>query len=142
MRLGGLTGARAPVAGQARYPRLHPEAVLARELALCDAPLALVTDAEVGTVEGEGVTHTETPRVFGANVTRLLELVEKIIEGLPRGVTAPCPDAPDGIKLPFGATRPTFCRLLKGTPHGVLRCPTPATITGTIREPAVPGGIA
>jgi 5'-methylthioadenosine phosphorylase len=34
-------------------------------------------------------------------VTRLRGLVEKIIEGLPAGRDCPCPDALDGIKLPF-----------------------------------------
>src|SRR5690348_16226044 len=37
----------------------HPEAVLARELALCYTALALVTDTDAGAVEGEGVTHAE-----------------------------------------------------------------------------------
>src|SRR2546421_11982247 len=37
----------------------HPEAVLARELALCYAPLALVTDLDAGVDEGEGVTQAE-----------------------------------------------------------------------------------
>ena len=62
---------------------VHPEAVLARELALCYTPLALVTDTDAGAVEGEGVTHAEVLEVFGANVTRLRRLVEQIIEGLP-----------------------------------------------------------
>jgi 5'-methylthioadenosine phosphorylase len=79
----------------------YPEAVLARELALCYTPLALVTDTDAGVVEGEGVTHAEVLEVFAANATRLRTLVEKIIEGLPAGRDCPCPDALDGIKLPF-----------------------------------------
>lgn len=79
----------------------YPEAVLARELALCYTPLALVTDTDAGAVEGEGVTHAEVLEVFAANVTRLRELVGKIIEGLPAARDCPCPDALDGIKLPF-----------------------------------------
>ena len=79
----------------------HPEAVLARELALCYTSLALVTDIDAGAVEGEGVTHAEVLEVFGANLTRLRRLVEKIIEGLPAGRDCPCPDALDGVKLPF-----------------------------------------
>lgn len=50
---------------------------------------------------GEGVTHAEVLEVFAANVTRLRELVEKIVEGLPAGRDCPCPDALDGIKLSF-----------------------------------------
>jgi 5'-methylthioadenosine phosphorylase len=79
----------------------HPEAVLARELALCYTPLALVTDTDAGAVEGEGVTMHEVLEVFGANVARLRRLVEKIIEGMPAERTCPCPNALDGIKLPI-----------------------------------------
>ena len=43
----------------------HPEAVLARELALCYTTLALVTDTDAGVEEGEGVTQDEVFRVFG-----------------------------------------------------------------------------
>ena len=42
----------------------HPEAVLARELALCYTPLALVTDLDAGVEEGEGVTQAEVFEVF------------------------------------------------------------------------------
>jgi 5'-methylthioadenosine phosphorylase len=48
----------------------HPEAVLARELALCYVPLALVTDTDAGVTEGEGVTQEEVFRAFGRNVAR------------------------------------------------------------------------
>jgi 5'-methylthioadenosine phosphorylase len=78
-----------------------PEAALARELALCYTTLALVTDTDAGAVEGEGVTHAEVLEVFAQNVPRLRQLVEKIIEGLPLQRDCPCPDALDGIKLPF-----------------------------------------
>src|SRR5207302_4415499 len=46
----------------------HPEEVLARELALCYAPLALVTDLDAGLEEGEGVTQAEVFKVFAANI--------------------------------------------------------------------------
>ena len=49
----------------------HPEAVLARELALCYAPLALVTDLDACLDEGEGVTQAEVFEVFAANIKRL-----------------------------------------------------------------------
>ncbi len=51
----------------------HPEAVLARELALCYTTIALVTDTDAGVEAGEGVTHAEVFRVFSANVHRLRE---------------------------------------------------------------------
>jgi 5'-methylthioadenosine phosphorylase len=79
----------------------HPEAVLARELALCYTPLALVTDLDAGVEEGTGVTQQEVFEVFAANLARLRELLFTIIPGLPAERTCPCPNALDGIKLPF-----------------------------------------
>jgi 5'-methylthioadenosine phosphorylase len=79
----------------------HPEAVLARELALCYTSLSLVTDTDAGVTEGEGVTQEEVFRAFGQNVARLRELVLSIIATLPGERHCPCPDALDGITLPF-----------------------------------------
>jgi 5'-methylthioadenosine phosphorylase len=79
----------------------HPEAVLARELALCYTTLALVTDTDAGVEEGEGVTHEEVFRVFGANVARLRDLIVKVIEDLPAERTCSCPNVLDGLLLPI-----------------------------------------
>ena len=80
----------------------HPEAVLARELALCYAPLALVTDLDAGVEEGEGVTQAEVFEVFAANVKRLRDLVATIIAALPADRDDDlCAHALDGIPLPF-----------------------------------------
>jgi 5'-methylthioadenosine phosphorylase len=79
----------------------HPEAVLARELALCYTTLALVTDTDAGVTEGEGVTQEEVFAEFGRNVARLRDLVFAAIAALPRERTCPCPHALDGITLPF-----------------------------------------
>jgi 5'-methylthioadenosine phosphorylase len=80
----------------------HPEAVLARELALCYAPLALVTDLDAGLDEGEGVTQAEVFEVFAANIKRLRDLVATIIAALPAGREDDlCAHALDGITLPF-----------------------------------------
>ncbi len=79
----------------------HPEAVLARELALCYTPLALVTDTDAGITEGDGVTQEEVFRAFGDNVTRLRDLVLTLVKDLPTARACPCPDALDGITLPF-----------------------------------------
>ena len=79
----------------------HPEAVLARELALCYTSLSLVTDTDAGVEEGEGVTHAEVMRVFGENVTRLRDLLMTIIVNLPEERTCPCPSSLDGLKLPL-----------------------------------------
>jgi 5'-methylthioadenosine phosphorylase len=79
----------------------HPEAVLARELALCYTSLSLVSDTDAGIAEGEGVTQEEVFRVFGENVARLRELIFAIIATLPDERRCPCPDALSGITLPF-----------------------------------------
>ena len=79
----------------------HPEAVLARELALCYTTITLVTDTDAGVEEGEGVTHEEVFRVFAANITRLREVIVKTIEDLPLDRACPCPHALDGLKLPI-----------------------------------------
>jgi 5'-methylthioadenosine phosphorylase len=78
----------------------QPEAGLARELALCYTPVALVTDTDAGIEEGEGVTHAEVLAAFGANVVRLRSLVMDVIAALPQERTCPCGHALDGIKLP------------------------------------------
>ena len=79
----------------------HPEAVLARELALCYTSLSLVTDTDAGVVEGEGVTHAEVMTVFAQNVSRLRGLLMRLIPELPEERTCPCPDVLDGLKLPI-----------------------------------------
>ncbi len=60
-----------------------PEAVLARELALCYTTLALVTDLDAGVQAGQGVTHAEVLAQFAANLPRLRELLVATIERLP-----------------------------------------------------------
>jgi len=80
----------------------HPEAILARELAMCYTTLALVTDFDAGVEEGEGVTQAEVFEVFAANMARLRDLVAKIIEEFPdEREDDLCAHALDGIKLPF-----------------------------------------
>src|SRR6266702_4360827 len=80
----------------------HPEAVLARELALCYTPLALVTDLDAGLEEGEGVTQAEVFEVFAANIKRLRDLVATIIAALPADREDDlCAHALDGPPLPF-----------------------------------------
>jgi 5'-methylthioadenosine phosphorylase len=79
----------------------HPEAVLARELALCYTPVCLVTDLDAGIESGEGVTQEEVFRVFAENVDRLRDLIADVVAGLPADRDCPCPHVLDGIKLPL-----------------------------------------
>jgi len=80
----------------------HPEAVLARELAMCYTTLALITDTDAGVEEGDGVTQAEVFEVFGANMTRLRDLVTKIIGSFPdEREDDLCAHALDGIQVPI-----------------------------------------
>lgn len=79
----------------------HPEAVLARELALCYIPMCLVTDLDAGIEEGEGVTMEEVFRVFAQSVDHLRALVAQVVEALPSDRSCPCPRTLDGMKLPI-----------------------------------------
>jgi 5'-methylthioadenosine phosphorylase len=75
----------------------HPEAVLARELALCYTALALVTDLDAGVETGAGVTQEEIFRVFAENVDRLRSLLFAVISQLPSDRGCPCPSALEGL---------------------------------------------
>ncbi len=75
----------------------HPEAVLARELALCYTSLALVTDLDAGVGTGEGVTHNEVLATFARNVDRLRTVLFKALESLPTVRECPCGHALDGL---------------------------------------------
>lgn len=79
----------------------HPEAVLARELALCYTTLALVTDLDAGVESGEGVTQEEVFAVFHENTERLRSLVAETVAALPAERECPCANALDGMALPF-----------------------------------------
>ncbi|MEU8251750.1 S-methyl-5'-thioadenosine phosphorylase [Nonomuraea sp. NPDC048916] len=78
-----------------------PEAVLARELALCYTTLSLVTDHDAGIETGEGVTHEEVLEFFAQNVTRMRTLVSDAVQALPADRTCPCGSTLDGLKLPI-----------------------------------------
>jgi 5'-methylthioadenosine phosphorylase len=79
----------------------HPEAVLARELAMCYAAVALVTDLDAGVDAAGSVDQTEVFRVFGANTERLRGLLRHVVASLPAGRDCPCPHALDGMELPL-----------------------------------------
>jgi 5'-methylthioadenosine phosphorylase len=80
----------------------HPEAVLARELAVCYTAVALVTDLDAGVEGGHSVTQEEVFRVFGENTARLRTLLLDVAAALPDGADCPCHHALDGIDLPAG----------------------------------------
>lgn len=79
----------------------HPEAALARELALCYTTIALVTDLDAGLQEGEGVSQSEVFAVFGANVERLRSTLFHVVAALSEQRTCDCPYVLDGMTPPF-----------------------------------------
>jgi 5'-methylthioadenosine phosphorylase len=68
----------------------HPEAILARELALCYTSLSLVTDLDAGAETGEGVSHAEVLKVFGENVARLRDVLFDAVAALPAADERDC----------------------------------------------------
>lgn len=78
-----------------------PEAVLARELALCYTSIALVTDLDAGLDEHSSVAQDEVFRVFARNTERLRQLVLAAAAGLGRQGECRCARAHEGIALPF-----------------------------------------
>jgi len=79
----------------------HPEAVLARELALCYTAVALVTDLDAGIAGGEAVTQAEVFRVFGERTAALRELLFDVVAALPTERTCLCVRALDGTDAPL-----------------------------------------
>ena len=79
----------------------HPEAVLARELALCYTAVALVTDLDAGVEGGPAVTQEEVFRVFADNTAVLRKVLLDAVAALPTERACPCGHALDGIQLPI-----------------------------------------
>jgi 5'-methylthioadenosine phosphorylase len=76
----------------------HPEAALARELAVCYTSLALVTDHDAGVEGADAVSHEAVLAVFAQNVDRLRDLVVATVAALPIPTACPrCPHALDGL---------------------------------------------
>lgn len=68
----------------------QPEAALARELGLCYAAIALVTDLDAGVEGSGGVTHDEVLRVFAGNVERVRRLIHAVLPALPADTGCTC----------------------------------------------------
>jgi 5'-methylthioadenosine phosphorylase len=77
----------------------HPEAVLAREVALCYTAIALVTDLDAGVEGDRGVTQEEVFRVFAENTSRMRRLLLDVCVALPVNPVCSCQRALDGIDI-------------------------------------------
>jgi 5'-methylthioadenosine phosphorylase len=80
----------------------YPEAVLARELGICYAAIALVTDLDAGIESGSGVTAGEVFAEFEKNLVPFKKLVHQAIDQVDvEHACADCP-GPEGVDFPFG----------------------------------------
>ena len=78
-----------------------PEAPLARELRMCLAAIALVTDMDAGAEPEEGVHQEDVFALFAANTERLKTLLAGIIADLPDPEGCTCTTWADGIDLTY-----------------------------------------
>lgn len=79
----------------------HPEAVLARELGLCYATIALVTDVDAGVSREESVDQAQVFALFEEHIGRLKELLANVVAGLDGVAGCGCADWLDDVTLPF-----------------------------------------
>lgn len=78
----------------------HPEAVLARELALCYATVAVVTDYDAGVDAGTSVSQAEVFRVFGEHMDSLRTALRGVAATVSADRDCPCAGHLDGMSLP------------------------------------------
>ena len=79
----------------------YPEAVLARELEMCYAPIALVTDLDAGIEVGAGVRTVDVFAEFAKNIGALKTLVRAAIDRVAAQRSCTHCVAHDGVELPF-----------------------------------------
>ena len=70
----------------------HPEAVLARELGLCYAPIAVVTDLDAGVSAEDSVDQAAVFAVFGRNIERVKRLLTTVVATVPPAGGCGCAD--------------------------------------------------
>jgi 5'-methylthioadenosine phosphorylase len=79
----------------------YPEAVLARELEICYAAIALVTDVDAGVAVGEGVQIADVLSEFTKNVEAFKQLVSAAIGRVATERTCNLCLTHAGVELPF-----------------------------------------
>lgn len=78
-----------------------PEAALARELRLCYAAVAVVTDMDAGAGSGEGVGQAEVFELFGRSLDRLRGVLERVVGTAPDPAGCSCAGWADDIELTY-----------------------------------------
>ncbi len=79
----------------------YPEAVLAREMEICYAAIALVTDLDAGVEAGDGVKAVDVFGRFDQHIEPFKKLVSQAIGRVAEEDTCPHCLAHDGVELPF-----------------------------------------
>ena len=79
----------------------HPEAVLARELALCYAGVALVTDLDAGIDAEHAVSQAAVFEVFAEHIDALRTDLRAVADSVDGERDCACPTAVDGMTLPM-----------------------------------------
>jgi 5'-methylthioadenosine phosphorylase len=80
----------------------YPEAVLARELAMCYASVAVVTDHDAGVTEADAVDQATVFAEFAHHLASLRGLLMDVLESLPTEQGGcRCATTLEGIPLPF-----------------------------------------
>ncbi len=79
----------------------QPEAALARELGLCYATLALVTDLDAGVTKEEAVDQVRVFAMFEQNLHRLKALLTEVVGRLEHVGACGCADWHQDVTLPF-----------------------------------------
>ena len=86
----------------------HPEAVLARELGVCYATIALVTDMDAGVSREESVDQAQVFALFEQHIGRLKEMLGSVVAELPGSVgSCGCADWLADVTLPFELPGPS-----------------------------------
>ena len=98
---GGVAAARRGRAGTLVNMTGAPEAALARELRMCYAAIALVTDMDAGAESGGGVGQEEVFALFRANLERLTGLLTDAVAGLPDPAGCSCSTWAEGLELTY-----------------------------------------
>ena len=78
-----------------------PEAALARELRMCYAALALVTDMDAGAEGESGVGQEEVFALFRSNLERLTGLLAAAVATLPDSQGCSCSTWAEGLELTY-----------------------------------------
>lgn len=79
----------------------YPEAVLARELEICYATIALVTDLDAGIEAGTGVRAADVFAEFERNLVPFKKLVHEAIANTAQVSSCTHCQPHEGVELPF-----------------------------------------